>query len=65
MAVWHLPILARGVVEMADDDDHKFESADAGASATYPMQATAQQISGRGIALQVIFDLTDGLGFLS
>ena len=24
-----------------------------------------QQISGRGIALQVIFDLTDGLGFLS
>eukprot|EP00434_Breviolum_minutum_P023964 symbB.v1.2.021149.t1/scaffold1812.1/size105704/13 len=24
---------------MADDDDHKFESADAGASATYPMQA--------------------------
>jgi len=41
VAVCHIPIFARGVVEMADDDDHKFESADAGASATYPMQATA------------------------
>ena len=41
VAVWHFHIPAKGVVEMADDDDHKFESADAGASATYPMQATA------------------------
>ena len=46
VAVWHLPVFARGVVEMADDDDHKFESADAGASATYPMQATANKWEG-------------------
>ena len=54
MAVWHLPILARGVVEMADDDDHKFESADAGFR-NLPHAGDCvnlvQQISGRGIAL--------------
>ena len=36
--------------DMADDDhDHTFESADAGASATYPMQAGTQTFAGAGI----------------
>ena len=30
--------MGRGLEEMADDDDHTFEKAEAGASATYPMQ---------------------------
>jgi len=35
--VWRDSV-GRGLEEMADDDDHTFEKAEAGASATYPMQ---------------------------